>query len=160
MITLHTYRFPGDEVTLSVHECVTRATVLVRMEGDTDPFEEFSVILSAEQWRSLCAFDPFRDAEQPSGVLRAVSFNELEYGDVLEISQSRDGRTVQLVMRHNMCPDLDDGLAVALDRRQWSQLIALDLLDAGVRAQAAREPDSGDSPERSMSETECDETVH
>jgi hypothetical protein len=149
MVTIRTYRFPGDYATLSVHESAERSRVLVRMEGDRSQSEECSLFLAREQWNHLCTFDPFQGTADNPSVLRAVTFNDVE-GDTLEVSQTWYRDSVQLVMRHNVSSDPDDCLIVSLDEKQWAELISLDLLEGNESR----------SMSRSAFSSRMNETIH
>lgn len=145
MLTLHTYRFLGDHVTLSVHECAGRARVLVRMEGDITKGEEFAVFLNAEQWARLCAFDPFDDHGRPlQDVIREVAFRETADGHILMVTQVADRDVVHLAMRQETPVNDEDFLIIALDPAEWERLVTLDLLspnEMGTTSSSA--PDNG-----------------
>ena len=145
MLTLHTYRFLGDHVTLSVHECAGRARVLVRMEGDISKGEEFALFLNPEQWNRLCAFDPFDDHGRPlQDVIRELTFKESAESDFLMITQVADRDVVHLAMRQEVPANDDDFLIIALDPDEWQRLMTLDLLSANEIGTAPTPPaDSG-----------------
>jgi hypothetical protein len=147
MLTLHTYRFLGDHVTLSVHECAGRARVLVRMEGDISKGEEFALFLNADQWTRLCAFDPFDDGGRPlQDVIREVSFKETAEGDLLIVTQVADRDVVHLAMRQDLPGSDEDFLLIALDPAEWHRLVTLDLLSPNDIGPASTAPaDSGPS---------------
>src|SRR5688500_8987160 len=109
MEPLHIYRFPCEHATLSIQDCPGRWCVLVRMEGQLDGFEDYSITLTAAQWSRVCAFDPFSALDSP-GPLRAVTFSDKPYGDVLELSETRDHHTVQLRMWPKLATDPDECL--------------------------------------------------
>ncbi len=131
MLTLHTYRFLGDHATLSVHECAGRARVLVRMEGDSGGGEEFALFLNTDQWSRLCAFDPFDERGRPlQDVTRALTFKEVDEGDVLEVTQVADRDVVHLSMRKDVPADEEEFLLIALDPAEWHRLVTLDLISS------------------------------
>jgi hypothetical protein len=132
MLTLHTYRFLGDQSTLSIHECAGRGRVLMRMEGDITRGEEFALFLNAEQWTRLCAFDPFDDFGRAlQDVIRELTFRESEESDILGVTQVADRDVVHLLMRKDVPAHEDDFVIIALDRAEWHRLVTLDLLSTG-----------------------------
>ena len=147
MLTLHTYRFLGDHVTLSIHECAGRARVLVRMEGDISKGEEFALFLNADQWNRLCAFDPFDERGRPlQDVIRELTFKESAESSLLMVTQVADRDVVHLAMRHEVPAHEEDFVLISLDPDEWHRLMTLDLLSAGdMGAAPTPPPDNGPS---------------
>ena len=144
MLTVRTYRFLGDHSTLSLHECAGRARVLVRLEGDISRGEECALVLNAEQWARLCAFDPFDDRGRAlQDVIRALTFRESEDSDLLIVTQVADRDVVQLLMRTDLLADDEDVVGISLDASEWHRLITLDLVSAGdIGTTSMPRPDS------------------
>lgn len=152
-IALRTYRFIGESrIEFLVRECVDSSRVLVSMERPASRRERCQLLLSGEDWRQLCALNPFgAAATRPDAVRMEMHFrDENDYGDSLTIGRSaRSGR--MSVRMHCGVPGREDvELTIGLTRWQWRYLTALDLAGRPYLQghHANRAPDAGSPSSR------------
>jgi hypothetical protein len=134
---LRTYRFVGEfNVTLIVQECAERENVIVRMEGDVGRGQRCQLVLTAAEWRRLCALKPLDAAVPvPGGVTIETHFiDQIEGGDSLTIGGSRDCERVHVEMWSGSPDSGGEDLSLDLSRQQWDFLTALPVVDEPARS--------------------------